>query len=219
MDLKKANMLIVLCVVVSLFYWFVNPGFVDRFLVFSGDYFLKGWVWTPLTALFVHADLAHLLGNMLFLYAFGNTLEDELGARKMAAAFFIGGAFSFVLSVPFYGGDAGMVGASAAIFTLTAAVMLTKPLKFSWFFLMPLGLVAVIYFLYNSVVVYLMLQGAITQSNVGYVSHVIGFAIGFPFGMAWSRRWARNLLITVVLLIGYIILTLVLGFFLGWVLI
>jgi len=218
-NLKKANMLIILCVVVSLFYWFVDPRFVDRFLVFRGDYFLQGWVWTPLTALFVHADFAHLLGNMLFLYAFGNTLEEEVGAGKMAAAFFLGGASSFVLSVPFYGGDVGMVGASAAIFTLTAAVMLTKPLKFSWFFLMPLGLVAVIYFLYNSVVVYLMMQGAITQSHVGYVSHLIGFAVGFPLGIAWSRRWARNLLITVILLIGYIILAFVLGFFLGRILI
>ncbi len=215
MNLKKANMLIILCVVVSLFYWFVDPRFVDRFLVFRGDYFLQGWVWTPLTALFVHADFAHLLGNMLFLYAFGNTLEEEVGAGRTVAAFFLGGAVSFLLSVPFHGPEVSMVGASAAIFTLTAAVMLVKPLRFSWFFLMPLGLVAILYFLYNSAVVYLMARGVMESSHVGYVSHVIGFGVGLPLGVAWSRRWARNLLITMALLAVYMVLAVILNLSFG----
>ena len=195
-------MLILLCVFVSLFYWFVDPKLVDQILIFRAADFLGGKAWTPVTALFVHANFIHLSGNMLFLHVFGKTLEDTLGARKMTLAFFVGGTGSFIFSALFYGPKVSMAGASAAIFTLTAAVMLTKPLKFSWFFFMPLGLVAMLYFIYNLLAVYYVVQG-----NVGYVAHIIGFLIGFPFGIVWSqRRWAKNLLISILLLILYAIL-------------
>jgi membrane associated rhomboid family serine protease len=139
---------------------------------------------------------------MAFLYVFGNTLEDMFGARKMATAFFLGGACSFIFSIPFYGIDVSMIGASAAIFTLTAAAMLTKPLKFSWLFLMPLGLVAALNFLYNMLAVYYAVPG-----NVGYVAHIMGFIIGLPFGVAWNpKRWVKNLFIAILLLLLYVIL-------------
>jgi membrane associated rhomboid family serine protease len=65
-----------------------------------------------------------------------------------------------------------MIGASAAIFTLTSIVMLVKPLKFSLIFLMPQGLVAIIYFIYNVAAVYFGVQG-----NVAFISHIVGFII------------------------------------------
>ena len=196
-------MIIFLCIAVSLFSWFMNPIMTDQFFIFRAAEFFRGEVWTPVTALFVHANLVHLIGNMIFLYVFGNTVEDALGKKEMATAFFVGGVCSFIFSVPFYGLDVSMMGASAAIFTLTATVMLIKPLKFSWLFLMPLGLVAILYFVYNLLAVYYMAQG-----TVSYVGHAIGFLIGVPFGIAWSRRkWAINLSITILLLILYVALT------------
>ena len=197
--MKKTNILILLCIFISLFYWFLNPEGIGYYIVFRAANFLNGMVWTPVTALFVHANYIHLIGNMLFLYVFGNTLEDALGFRKMILAFFTGGIVSFVFSAFYYGFDVSMIGASAAIFTLTSVVMLTKPLKFSWLFFMPLGLVAMLYFTFNLFAVYYSIQG-----NVGYISHVTGFLIGFPFGIAWSKnRWIKNLLISIFLLILY----------------
>ncbi len=67
--------------------------------------------------------------------------------------------------------------------------------------LMPVGLVAVLYFLYNALAVYLHLQ-----SDVAYISHIIGFCLGLPFGIAWSPEWKRNLLISIGLLIVYVVL-------------
>src|SRR4030067_2693493 len=96
-----------------------------------------------------------------------------------------------------------MVGASAAIFTLTAVVMLVKPLKFSFIFLMPLGLVAIIYIIYNILAV--QFGG---ESNVAYISHVIGFGVGIPLGIAWTKNLARNLLITLGLFLIYLFVTL-----------
>jgi membrane associated rhomboid family serine protease len=77
--------------------------------------------------------------------------------------------------------------------------MLVKPLKFSIIFLMPQGLVAIIYFTYNVLAVY---TGE--QSNIAYISHIIGFLIGVPLGAAWSKNFAKNLLITAGLFIIYI---------------
>ena len=183
--------------------------FWDRLLVFSGENFLKGYCISILTALFVHADLTHLLGNMIFLYVFGNTLENEIGAKKVVSAFICGGIASFFVGAWIYGMDTMMLGASAAIFTLTAIAMLTKPLKFSWLFFMPLGLVALIYFMYNVFAVLYEFGG-----SVGYEAHIIGFMIGFPMGIKWSKgAWKRNLLIAACLLIIYIF---VMGFFFGY---
>lgn len=178
-----------------------DPTFVERNLVFSLKNLVEGRVWTLVTAIFVHASLLHLLGNMIFLYVFGNTLESVTDSKKMLSTFFLGGLLSFPLSLPFFPADATFVGASAAIFTLTAVVMLIKPLRFSWLLLMPVGLVAVLYFLYNAVAVVYHLQ-----SNVTYVSHIIGFSLGLPFGIAWSTQWKRNLLISIGLLIVYFVI-------------
>jgi membrane associated rhomboid family serine protease len=123
----------------------------------------------------------------------------------MLSAFFVGGNLAFLLGVFFYEPSTLLIGASAAIFTLTAVVMLVKPLKFSIIFLMPQGLVAIIYFTYNVLAVYLG-----EQSNIAYISHVIGFLIGVPFGAAWSKNFAKNLLITMGLLLIYLAIVILL---------
>jgi membrane associated rhomboid family serine protease len=138
---------------------------------------------------------------MIFLYVFGNTLESVTNSKRMLIAFVLGGLLSFPLSLPFFPPDSTFVGASAAIFTLTAVVMLLKPLRFSWLLLMPVGLVAVLYFLYNALAV-----SYHVQSNVAYVSHVTGFALGLPLGIAWSPEWKKNLLISVGLLAVYFVI-------------
>ena len=203
---NKTNLIIIACVIASLLYWFMgDPELTTEYLAFSGENLLKGRVWTLFTALFLHADLMHLAGNMLFLFVFGNTLEKEVGAQKTLLAFFVGGTISFLLGIFFYAPPTFLVGASAAIFTLTAVVMLVKPLKFSIFFLMPVGLVAIIYLMYNVLAVYFGAEG-----NIAYISHVIGFAIGVPFGAAWSKNLIRNLLITIGLFIIYLVIAYVL---------
>lgn len=196
--MRVANLLILLCILASFYAWSVDPASAAHNLVFSRENLIEGRLWTLVTAIFVHANLTHLFGNMIFLYVFGNTLERFTDSRRMLSTFFLGGVLSFLLSLPFFPPEATFIGASAAIFTLTAVVMLLKPLKFSWLLLMPVGLVAVLYFLYNAVAVYYHVQ-----SNVAYISHIIGFSIGLPLGIAWSPQWKKNLLISIALLGAY----------------
>ena len=199
--MNKTNWLIILCILAFALKWFFANDQIIDYLAFSGENLLKGRVWTILTGLFLHSDLTHLLGNMIFLYIFGNTLENELGEKWILLPFFIGGTASFLLSSAFYDPAIYMIGASAAIFTLTAIIMLLKPLKFSFYFLMPLGLVAIIYFTYNLLAVSMGSQG-----NVSYIGHIIGFVIGVPFGIASSKDWGKNLLITAGLFMIYLLI-------------
>ena len=202
--MRKINFVIIACILVSLVSWLSNPDVVLEYLAFSGDNLLKGRAWTLITSLFLHADLLHLAGNMLFLYVFGKTMEEDLGATKTLGTFFFGGIVSFLLSLLFYNPTTPLIGASAAIFTLSAIVMLIKPLKFSILFFMPQGLVAILYFAYNVIAVYYGDRG-----NVAYIAHVIGFAVGIPFGLAWSKNWLKNLLITIALLVVFLIVVVI----------
>lgn len=197
--MRKTSFLIVACVLVSLLYWNTQQSLEDWF-VYSGEKLAKGAFWTLVTSLFVHFDLRHLIGNIVFLYVFGMAFEGEAGGKATAAAFFIGGVGSLLVSSLYYGPGISMIGASGAIFTLAAAAMLVKPLKTSlFFFFIPLGLVAILYFIFNALAVALGFGG-----NVGYIAHVAGFMIGIPFGIAYSKgKWAKNLGIVVLMLVAF----------------
>jgi len=197
--LKINSLLIFTCIGASVWAWQQPPVFAEHNLVVSFANLEKGRVLTLVAALFVHANVLHLVGNMLFLFVFGNTLEKTVGPGKHLMVFFTGGILSFILSLPFMPPGTGMLGASAAIFTLAACVMLVSPLRFSWLFLAPQGLVAIIYFVYNVVVVAEKSRIPGYDPHVAYVAHIIGFVIGIPFGIAFSDRWKRNFLITLVL--------------------
>lgn len=201
--MRATNVLILVCIVATVYALTTGPANVERNLVFSLKNMQEGRVWTLVTAIFVHASWLHLFGNMIFLYVFGNTLESVTNSKRMLTVFFVGGLLSFPLSLPFFPPGSTFVGASAAIFTLAAVVMLLKPLRFSWLLLMPVGLVAILYFLYNALTVYFHASG---QSDIAYVSHVIGFSLGLPFGLAWSPNWKKNLAISIGLLLCYFII-------------
>jgi len=83
-----------------------------------------------LTSMFLHAGLGHLLGNMYFLFVFGDNVEDLLGKVKYLLAYFLSGVGAVALqyltaphsSIP-------MIGASGAISGVGALYMLMFPWK------------------------------------------------------------------------------------------
>jgi membrane associated rhomboid family serine protease len=201
----RANYFLILaCVLASAWAWQQPPTLAERSLIFSSTNLAHGRPWTLFPALFVHASPLHLFGNMLFLFVFGNTLEKNVGAVKYLAVFFCGGILAFLLSLPFMPAGTGMLGASAAIFTVAACVMLVAPLRFSFLFLAPQGLVAIIYFFYNVAIVYAPSRIPGYDHNIAYAAHIIGFLIGIPFGIVLSREWKKNLLITFALFALYL---------------
>lgn len=202
--MKITSVLILACVIASLWAWQLDAAFAENNLIFSFVNLERGRFWTLCSALFIHGNVVHLFGNMIFLFVFGNTLEKTVGRRMLLTVFFSGGFTGFILSMGFLPHGTGMLGASAAIFTLTACVMVIRPLEFSWLFLAPQGLIAIIYFVYNVVVVYEKSRIPGYDPQVSYLAHIIGFLTGLPFGIALSDHWRRNLVITLLLWGGYL---------------
>jgi membrane associated rhomboid family serine protease len=71
--------------------------------------------WTIITYMFLHADVTHILFNMLGLYFFGPRVEIELGERRFLTLYFLSGVAGALLSMVFSPHSA-IVGASGAIF-------------------------------------------------------------------------------------------------------
>ena len=100
-DLKKTGTPVVtisLIAVNTLLFWFTPEPVVDQlcFLPYS-DLNIFHVLLTTVTCAFFHADFSHLFGNMIFLWAFGATLESRLGAGRYLAAYFLCGIISSLI--------------------------------------------------------------------------------------------------------------------------
>lgn len=85
-------------------------------------------LYTPLTAMFLHGGFMHLIGNMLFLYIFGDNLEDQLGHFGFLTFYLLGGlAASFGHIISDHNSLTPMIGASGAIAAVMGGYLLLFP--------------------------------------------------------------------------------------------
>ncbi|HEU5361062.1 MAG TPA: rhomboid family intramembrane serine protease [Candidatus Deferrimicrobiaceae bacterium] len=83
---------------------------------------------TPVTAMFLHGGWGHLLGNMLYLYIFGDNVEDMLGSGRYLLFYLICGVLSFLAQIGFQSNSmVPNVGASGAIAGVLGAYFLLFP--------------------------------------------------------------------------------------------
>lgn len=193
---------------------FLHPNLLD----FSSYNFkeLHRW-WTPVTAIFVHGNLGHLVGNMFFLLLFGSALEARIGPWRLLLSFVVGGAASFLLARYFYPPFQHIVGASGAICTLIGLLMIYSPWRLSFFLLffpLPLGVAALTYIAVNFLMAYYSEGVAVNGPHTAYEVHIIGFLIGIGFGIFWNPDWKENLLSSLLSFLGfYLLLGIILFFF------
>lgn len=173
-------------------------------------------VWLSLlTAMFVHGNLGHLVGNLLFLYVFGNNVEDRLGKVRYLAFYLVGGVaatLAFVALQP--GSTVPLVGASGAIAAVLGAYLIVWPrAKVFTFVPFPLYLIALIvpgvrirsfWFLFAivSLPAWLLLGGWIgfqtwaarsaLADGTAYSAHVAGFVAGIVLLLLLDRRRQRR---------------------------
>ena len=84
--------------------------------------------YTPLTSMFLHGGWLHILGNMLFLWVFGNNVEDRLGPVPFLLLYLVGGVVATLGHVVLNGHSVEpLVGASGAIAVLMGAYFVFKP--------------------------------------------------------------------------------------------
>jgi len=161
----------------------------------------KGWVLAAITSMFMHGSWLHLGGNMLFLWSFGNNIEDAMGRLRFLLFYFLGGIAATALQtfVTFHWGSPGdttvpSLGASGAISAVLGAYLLLLPtasvLTFVFFLLIeiPAVLFLGIWFLFQ------LWQGgyAVTHpesgGGVAFFAHVGGFAFGLLTVRAFAVR-------------------------------
>jgi len=140
-----------------------------------------------LYAMFLHGGLLHLLGNMLFLFVFGNNVEDRLGRLRFLACYLVWGYIAtYVFAFAFRDSTTVLVGASGAVAGVLGAYLRLFPrarvlslLPFLFFlpFRLPAWVVLGSWFALQ----YLYSRGAgLTEgSGVAYLAHVAGFVAGF----------------------------------------
>jgi membrane associated rhomboid family serine protease len=175
-----------------------QSAYFERWGVIPGELMsgVSGTLSTPFTALFVHGNWLHLLGNMLFLYVFGAMAEERLGQLEFTLFYL---ATGYVALVAFAAANAEseqtLVGASGAISGVLGAFLFLFPKArvtslFPFLFFLPLRFPAWLVLIFWFVLQWLAASGAGEGGpGVAYLAHVVGFGTGFLY--AWVRFWRR----------------------------
>jgi len=113
------------------------PSHLAAFLAGSSKYTLPDVIVPFFTSMFLHGSWTHVLGNMWFLYIFGDNIEDYLGHFKYLLFYLIAGLLAMATQVAIYPhSNVPTVGASGAIAGVLGAYFLLYPRArvLTWFF-------------------------------------------------------------------------------------
>ena len=144
------------------------------------------YLWQFITYAFLHGSIAHILGNMYFLYIFGNNVNDRLGNLGYLIFYLGGGVFSalgHIAAASFYGTGAAtpVLGASGAIAAVAGAYLVLFPQSLItivyWFFIIGTMEIPALYLI---IIKMIFIDNIISRSaaNVAYDAHLGGYAFG-----------------------------------------
>ncbi len=164
---------------------------------------------TLLTSMFMHGGIAHLLGNMLFLWIFGDNVEDDLGHGRYLAFYLVCGvlaSLAHVFSTVAFGGNPYIpsLGASGAISGVLGAYLVLHPQRRVQVIMMRVltevpAIVAIgLWFLFQLISGLGLLGGGTQVGGVAYAAHIGGFIAGvvlvklFALGRGRPTRWRTS---------------------------
>jgi membrane associated rhomboid family serine protease len=151
---------------------------------------------TVFTSMFMHGDILHLGGNMLYLWIFGDNVEDAMGRVRYLLFYLacgVGAAAAMILTAP--QSQIPGLGASGAISGVLAAYLVLYPRKRVRVFLlrsivyMPALVVIGLWILFQIVSGFGQLAAPEETGGVAYTAHIGGFAAGFL--LVWFFRQRR----------------------------
>jgi len=134
-----------------------------------------GYYWQLFTSMFVHANLAHLANNMIFLLIFGLRAEELFTEKEYLAIYFISGLFGNILTL-LLGPHVVSVGASGAIFGVFGACIIY----------IYQSIIAVAFY---SIILFMMSSGA----GVNVFAHFGGLVIGLLLGHYFAKMRRYNI--------------------------
>lgn len=165
---------------------------------YSRDYFINIYGLVPahfrpatlVTSLFIHGGWMHIIGNMLFLWAFGKSLEDAMGHTKFLMFYFVCGIaagithvlFNLYTTLPTVGASgaiAGVMGAylikfpRARIHTLIILIIFFTTVDIPAFLILIYWFVTQLFSEYGNIT-----QTQVMNGGVAYAAHIGGFVTG-----------------------------------------
>jgi membrane associated rhomboid family serine protease len=158
-----------------------------------------GWLTPALfTSMFLHAGPSHLIGNMLFLWIFGDNIEDRFGHGRylmfyLAAGVAAGAAQAIAAPhshIPIIGASgaiAAVMGAYIVLFPKSRVVMLIWLLFYVDFVEIPAALFLGFWFLFQFVGGLGAASATDPGGGVAFVAHLGGFAVGAALGRVLAR--------------------------------
>jgi membrane associated rhomboid family serine protease len=170
----------------------VSQAGVTPVTVFTGTQLPK---WAPseltlVTYMFLHGDIWHLLGNMLFLWVFGDNVEDAMGSVRFILFYLLCGIAAGAAHVyANVGSEAPLIGASGAIAGVIAAYLMLYPRVWMWslaFMRIPLKLPAyfVIAAWLATQIFFIAFQ---VEDGTAWWAHIGGFATGLVLVVIFKR--------------------------------
>ncbi len=175
----------------------VDPQTREKFLIPGLQRTPVSVYLTILISMFMHAGIAHLLGNMLYLYIFGDNVEDRLGHLRFLLFYLFCGAaaaLAQVYTTKLTGGNLNVpiLGASGAISGVLGAYLLLFPrrrirvLVFAFFTAQFPALVVVGLWFIFQLINGLGYLGVSSGGGVAYAAHIGGFIAGLFTVMFWT---------------------------------
>jgi membrane associated rhomboid family serine protease len=188
----------------------VANGLVFVMELAGGDAFVNAWsaipsqVWsghhwiTLITSMFLHGSWSHIIGNMIFLWAFGPEIEDAMGRWRYLVFYFAGGIVAMISQVTVDSHSTlPNLGASGAIAAVMGAFLVTYPsdrirsvlfiFVFARITFIPAALLIGFWFL--SQIFDAGTVADVQSGGVAYVAHIGGFI----FGVVTSRLFENPL--------------------------
>ena len=176
----------------------------------GGDAFVMQWSETPativaghhwitiLTAMFMHAGWMHIIGNMVFLWAFGPEVEDAMGPLQYLAFYLLSGLAASLAQIALMPhSNVPNLGASGAIAGVMGAFLITYPhdqiravLLLGWWTritLIPAALLIGFWFLIQIFDQLGAVADVKTGGGVAYAAHVGGFIFGAVTARIFER--------------------------------
>jgi membrane associated rhomboid family serine protease len=185
-----------LLIAANFFVFFIELAAGDTFIntwsfvpaVFQANHFF-GWI-TVFTSMFMHGGWLHILGNMLYLWIFGDNVEDQLGHGRFLVFYLLCGiAATFAQMALDPSSEIGSLGASGAIAGVLAAYLVLFPrqrvrvLVLNFVIPMPAIIVIGIWFVLQ---IFSQLGGS--SDGVAYMAHIGGFITGLVLVMLLRKR-------------------------------
>lgn len=139
----------------------------------------RPFLWQFITYAFLHGGYLHIIGNMFFLYIFGNNVNDKLGGIGYLCLYLAGAVFSGIGHTLL--SDSSVLGASGAVAAITGAYLVLFPQTLItvvyWFFFIGTFEVPALYFIGLKMV---LIDNILAASSpyIAYNAHLSGYAFG-----------------------------------------